>query len=365
MRIGKFALVGITGLVINEFLLFYFTEFLTLYYVLSSFIAIEISILSNFIFNEIWTFKDREKRSFVLKRLGKYNFFSLGGMLINVALLYVLTSFFGIYYLASNIIAVIIAFSWNYLINLRFTWRYEKPSIKHTIKNPQVSIIIPTYNERENIRKLIPEIFRVLENKRLKGEIVIVDDNSPDGTGEFAEKLKGEYNVKVIHRKAKLGLSSAVMEGFRKAEGGITGVMDADFSHPPSAIPDLVKPILSKEADLTIGSRYVEGGKIKGWPLKRKIISRGASLLAKPLTDVKDPMSGFFFFSSDVIKDTVLKPDGYKIGLEIFVKGNHSKIREIPYTFVDRERGKSKLGLKEDMEYLVHLVKLYWYKVNR
>lgn len=366
MRIGKFAAVGLSGLFLNEILLLILTEFAGLYFILSGIIAVEISILTNFILNETWTFRDRNKGESAWKRLGKYNMISFGGLLINVVLLFSFTVFLGIYYLISNVIAIIVVFSWNYLINLKFTWQYEKPAQTFFVgKNPLVSIIIPTYNERENIGIIVPQIFSALKKHRIKGEVIIVDDNSPDGTGEVAENMKGKYSVKVIHRSGKLGLSSAVLDGLEKAGGEVIGVMDADLSHPPGIIPSLVKPILGDHADITVGSRYAEGGKIEGWPFKRRVISKTAGLLARPLTKVKDPMSGFFFFKKCLIEGKELNPSGYKIGLEIFVKSDSAKIMEMPYTFSDRKFGKSKLGIREDLQYLLHLVRLYWYKINR
>jgi dolichol-phosphate mannosyltransferase len=366
MRIGKFALVGLSGLAIGEILLYVFTEFFGLFYVLSGVIGLEVAVISNFIAHEIWTFADRERKDGWTGRFAKYNVISIAGMALNTVLLFAFTEFLGVHYLISFIIAAFAVFNWNYFINLKKTWKYERGGETHGIgKDPLVSIVIPTYNEKENIGILIPEIFRVLGERGIRGEVVVVDDNSPDGTWKVARDMGKEFRVNIVRRKGKLGLASAVMEGFREAEGEVIGVMDADLSHPPEVIPDLVKPILSGEADLTVGSRYVKGGETKGWPFRRKVISRGAGLLAKLLTGVKDPTSGFFFFNRGIIKNTVLNPSGYKIGLEIFVKGEYSKIKEMPYTFIDRKRGESKLNLRENMNYLKHLVKLYWYKVNR
>lgn len=148
-----------------------------------------------------------------------------------------------------------------------------------------ISIIIPTYNEKYNLPLLVNTIFDVLNNNFLEGNIIIVDDNSPDGTGKVADELSIKNNkIKVIHRKKKEGLSSAVMEGFSHATGEIIGVMDADLSHPPEVIPELVLPILKGESEFVIASRYKNNEKIEKWPIARKIISRGATLLAKPLS---------------------------------------------------------------------------------
>ncbi len=364
MRMGKFALVGLSGLAVNEALLFLLTEYAGLYYLVSGIAAVETSIITNFTLNERWTFADKHKGS-AEKRFAKYNLVSLAGLTINVTLLFCFTGFLGIYYLVSNAFAIVAVFFWNYFVNRVLTWKDEAPALDKPAMsaNPLVSIIIPTYNEAENIAALVPRIFGSMDKRGLKSEVVIVDDNSPDGTGEIAEGMKAKFDVKVIHRRGKLGLSTAVIEGIEKAEGEIVGVMDADLSHSPELIPELVEPIARNEFDVTVGSRYSNGWGITDWPVKRRMISKGATMLARPLTGVKDPMSGFFFFNRRVIEGKDLNPSGYKIGLEIIVKSG-SNIKEIPYTFIDRKHGKSKLGLKEDVQYLIHLARLYWYKAN-
>ncbi|MDO8740146.1 MAG: polyprenol monophosphomannose synthase [Candidatus Woesearchaeota archaeon] len=228
-----------------------------------------------------------------------------------------------------------------------------------------ISIIIPTYNEKENIKNLIAEISNIFKKNKIKGEIIIVDDNSPDGTGKIAENLSKKYSVKVLHRKGKLGLSSAVVAGFKAAKGSILGVMDADFSHPPEIIPELIKPILNENIDFVIGSRHVKGGGIENWPLLRKLISKGATLLAKTVTNVKDPMSGLFFLKKSVIKGIKFDSKGFKICLEILVKGSYKTVKEVPYIFKDRRVGKSKLGAGEYLNYVVTLARLIKYKIAR
>lgn len=225
-----------------------------------------------------------------------------------------------------------------------------------------ISIIIPTYNEKDNIKKLIVSINKILNKHKIKHEIIIVDDNSPDKTGKIAESLKKKYPLKVIHRKGKLGLASAVIKGFKESKGDIIGAMDADFSHDINIIPKLVNPVIKGDADLTIGSRHVKNGNIEGWPLIRKIISKGAILLSSPLTTIKDPMSGFFFLKKNVIKNINLNAKGFKILLEIIVKGKYKKVKEIPYIFRDRKKGVSKLNKSEYFDYLHNLCSLVKYK---
>ena len=207
-----------------------------------------------------------------------------------------------------------------------------------------VSIVIPTYNERGNIEKLVPEIFSSCRKLNAAVEVIIVDDNSPDGTGILADKLAKMYNVKVIHRSGKLGLASAVIKGFAESNSGILGAMDADMSHPPQILPSLIKPLLSNEADMVVGSRYVKGGGVEVWPFHRRLMSKVATLMARPLTNVKDPMSGLFFLKRSVIEGVQLHARGYKIGVEILVKGNYTKVCEIPYVFRNRFVGKSKIS---------------------
>lgn len=224
------------------------------------------------------------------------------------------------------------------------------------------SLVIPTYNERENISKLISGIKEQFNKNEIDGEIIFVDDNSPDGTGEVLEELKKENkNLKVIHRKGKLGLSSAVISGFKIAEGDIFGVMDADLSHPFEKISDMYK-VVTQGADLVIGSRYVKGGRIEGWNFYRKILSKGATLLARVFVNVLDPMSGFFMIKKELILNKEINPKGFKILLELLIKTNCKNIIEIPITFTNRTVGKSKAGIKEIIYYLQNLIGYLPYK---
>ncbi|MFH1453746.1 MAG: polyprenol monophosphomannose synthase [Armatimonadota bacterium] len=227
-----------------------------------------------------------------------------------------------------------------------------------------ISIVIPTYNESNSIKLLIPKIFDHAKKADIDCEVIIVDDNSPDGTGAVADELGQKYNVKTVHRRGKLGLSSAVLEGFKIASGDILGVMDADLSHDPAVIPGLVKAITEQGADISVGSRYVPGGDIKNWPWRRLVTSKGAILLSRVVTNVKDSTSGFFFVKKECIDGVKLNPIGFKIGLEIFVKARAKKITEVPYVFTDRASGTSKFNFKEIINYLVQLQDLVSYKLS-
>ncbi|MEE9152189.1 MAG: glycosyltransferase family 2 protein [Thermoplasmata archaeon] len=225
-----------------------------------------------------------------------------------------------------------------------------------------LSIIVPTYNEKENIPQLFERIFKVLGDNNIDGEVVVVDDDSPDGTAKVAESLKSRYNVQVIVRKNERGLASAAIKGMENANGDILCVMDADLSHPPEVIPKMLRFIEKGEAELVIGSRHMKGGDIENWTFKRKVVLKCASLIARPITKVKDPMSGYFMLRRDVIEDVELKPKSNRIGLEIIVKGNYNRFIEVPYVFGARAYGKSKLGTKVMKNYLSHVLRLYFYK---
>ena len=228
----------------------------------------------------------------------------------------------------------------------------------------EAAIIIPTYNEREGILDQIKEIFKSLDKAGISGQVVIVDDNSPDGTWEFCESLKSQYNVDVLRRIDKRGLSSAVIDGFHRSQAPIKGVMDADGSHDASILPQMIRSIQQGECDLAIGSRYIPGGGTKDWPLKRIFISKFAIALGRPLTKVRDITSGFCLFKKEVIEGVELNPIGWKIVLEIIIKGKHKKWKEFPYIFRDREKGQSKIGKGAVIDYIKHLVDLAKYMIK-
>lgn len=227
-----------------------------------------------------------------------------------------------------------------------------------------ITLVVPTYNESQNLPMLLERVFRAFRDARLDGRVIVVDDNSPDGTWKAAEELRAKYaGLEVLRRLDKRGLSSAVLDGFSMSKSAILGVMDADLSHPPEKIPELVEPILKGEADIVIGSRYIERGGTGDWALRRKISSKAATLAVLGLTDVKDPMSGFFFLKREVIENVALSPKGFKIALEILVRGKYRKVTEVPIIFQDRIYGDTKLSGGVILDYLYHIVKLYAYKI--
>jgi len=231
-------------------------------------------------------------------------------------------------------------------------------------KSKYVSIILPTYNEADNIKDIIPKISETLENENIKGEVIVVDDDSPDGTADIARNLGDKYNVRTHVRKNKRGLATAVMKGFELAKGDICLVMDADLSHPVTKIPEMIKPIIDGECDAVVGSRYVAGGSSQNWQFIRKILSKGAGLFARGLTRLSDPTSGFIAFRKDMLDRVKLNPVGWKIVLEFLVKTN-CRFKELPIMFNERSKGKSKLNFKVQIDYIHHLWKLYCFKYDK
>ncbi|MGZ3499524.1 MAG: polyprenol monophosphomannose synthase [Vulcanimicrobiaceae bacterium] len=223
------------------------------------------------------------------------------------------------------------------------------------------SIVVPTYNEAGGIERLLRSLDDVFKKNDLDGEIIVVDDNSPDGTGAIVDRLSQEIPVRCLHRPGKLGLSSGVIEGwkFARPDSVAVGAMDADFSHDINILPKMVEALESGGYGLAVGSRYVKGGGITNWPFKRKVTSRVACWLAAPLTPIKDLTSGYFLVKREAIEGIELDPIGFKIGLEVIAKAHYGRALEVPYVFTDRVAGESKLNEKEIFNYLKQLRKLY------
>jgi len=227
-----------------------------------------------------------------------------------------------------------------------------------------LSIVIPTYNERDRLAELVDALYSAAGGT-FALEVVIVDDNSPDGTGEIADGLAARYPVKVIHRAGKLGLGTAVVAGFGVASADIVGVMDADFSHPPALVPKMFAGFKAANADVLVASRYIPGGSTPNWPFKRKLLSRAACLLARPLSPIRDAASGFFLIRREIARRVDIKAGGFKICLELVVRGWPTRLVELPYRFDDREAGESKMSTREAAGYLVQLKDLYLLRWSR
>lgn len=224
------------------------------------------------------------------------------------------------------------------------------------------SLVVPTYNEADGIERLVTTLDAVFKQNDLEGEIVVVDDNSPDGTGAIVDRLESEgYPVRCLHRPGKLGLSSGVIDGwaFARPDSVAVGAMDADFSHDAAILPRMVKALAQDGYGLAIGSRYVPGGGITNWPKRRIVTSRVAIALAQPLTPIRDITSGYFLVKREALAGVELDPIGFKIGLEVIAKARYGRALEVPYVFTDRVAGTSKLNQNEIFNYLKQLGRIY------
>jgi dolichol-phosphate mannosyltransferase len=225
-------------------------------------------------------------------------------------------------------------------------------------------VCIPTYNEKDNIENLAKAIF----NLNIKGlKLVIIDDNSPDGTGEIADRLAEKHPIKVIHRDGKLGLGTAYIAGFKYAlsnGGKYMFEMDADFSHNPNDIPRLLKEARDGY-QVVLGSRKIDQGEIKDWSFWRHFASDGAMFFSRALLGLKtkDVTAGFRCYKKEVLEELnldTIKSNGYAFQEEMIYlcEKKKFKIKEVPITFVDRKLGESKLSHNEIIEFFVKMVKL-------
>ena len=226
----------------------------------------------------------------------------------------------------------------------------------------RVTIVVPTYKEAENLPLLIERVGRVREAHGLDIDMLIMDDDSRDGSVEVVA-ARPEKWVELIVRTTDRGLSPAVLDGLRRARGDVLVCMDADLSHPPEALPSMLRK-LDEGADFVIGSRYVSGGSTSDdWGFLRWLNSRMATLLARPFTAAQDPMAGYFALRRSTFESgREFNPIGYKIGLELLIKCDCERVVEVPIHFEDRRLGESKLTLKQQLLYLQHLRRLYVFK---
>jgi len=222
-----------------------------------------------------------------------------------------------------------------------------------------LSVIVPTYNERDSLPVLLARLAHVAPG--VVREVVVVDDGSPDGTGALAEELArtAPVPIRVVHRPGKAGLASAIMAGVAVASGATVTVMDADLSHPPELLPDLAAAIAGG-ADIAVASRYVPGGGIEAWPVLRRIVSRVATALTRVGLGLPmwDPLSGYFAVRRTMLTADAYRQLGYKLLMEILATHRRARVVEVPYRFVDRGRGASKLSSGEIVNFLRLLVDL-------
>jgi len=228
-----------------------------------------------------------------------------------------------------------------------------------------ISLVVPTFNERANIARLVERTGAALAQCGEEYELIIVDDGSPDGTGEEVTRLAAEGRpwLRLMVRRYERDLSTAVVAGWRIARGDVLGCMDADLQHPPELLPRLLAALRNTPADVVVGSRHVAGGGVSHWSIWRRFVSWTATLMAAgilpgTLGKVSDPMSGFFLLRAEVIRQTALNPIGYKILMEVLARGNYARVAEVPYVFEERAVGGSKMSARTAVQYLAHLVRI-------
>jgi len=235
--------------------------------------------------------------------------------------------------------------------------------------DPKYSILLPTYNEKKNLPIITWLICSELQSSSIDFELIIIDDNSPDGTLQVAEQLQRIYGKEVIvlaPRPGKLGLGTAYVHGLQRARGSFVIIMDADMSHHPKFIPQFIRKQVESGADVVTGTRYLPGGGVYGWDLRRKLTSRVANYLAQVALSpgVSDLTGSFRLYRKEALAQCVSRTlsKGYVFQMEIVVRARELgySIEEVPITFVDRIFGESKLGNAEIVAYLKGLWGLMW-----
>lgn len=228
-----------------------------------------------------------------------------------------------------------------------------------------LTVLIPTINERENIGRMVAIVDAICKAHSINEEILVVDDNSRDGTIEAVETLMNEHrNLHLLVRKEKPGLSQSLYAGMLHAQADIILCLDCDFSHPPEKIPLFYHYLHDMEYDMVIGSRYIKGGDVINWPVMRRVLSSGAALLGRLLIPhVMDSGSGFFAINRCILDGTHLSPRGFRMGFEILGKANWTHVKEIPIVFKDREFGESKLKFRIICDFLIQCGSILKYNI--
>jgi len=231
------------------------------------------------------------------------------------------------------------------------------------------ALVIPTLNEVGNIRTLIERVQTALSRTNINYELIIVDDNSKDGTAELVSRYaEHDSRIRLLVRVGERGLAGAVIHGWDNTDADLLGVMDADLQHPPELLPELVNA-MNRGNDIVVASRYASNGAVGNWNAVRHFISRASTIATLPLQRpglrIKDPMSGFFIVRRKAIEGINLQPQGFKILLEILVRGRIRRAEEVPFTFATRHAGESKASLKVAIQYFSLLGKLSRYALFR
>jgi len=226
-------------------------------------------------------------------------------------------------------------------------------------KTPDISVVVPTLDEAENVDSLLTRLFAAFGREDLEIEVLFADGGSSDGTQDKVRRWQSQAPVVLVEARSGRGLTGDVLVAARRARADVVLVMDGDLSHSPEQAPELVRPVLSGDKDMVIGSRYVPGGRIPDWPWRRRVMSRLAGAVIWPLTDVRDPTSGFFAIGRDRLLSVGDDAEGFKIGLEVLLRDEGTlRAGEIPICFPDRTRGRSKMSRRQATCYLRRVVAL-------
>jgi dolichol-phosphate mannosyltransferase len=368
----RFLLVGASGVGVNMGVLWFLVGHLGLPSLAAVVLAVETSICTNFLLNDVWTFGSGRRVRSWWARISVFHGAAAVAAGVNLSLFLLLTSVGGVYYLAANLVAIGVASAINFAVSATWIWRAGPSSVPASAaandwgaEGPSKRIVvIPTYNESANIRRLLE---RILSLGR-EYEVLVVDDSSPDGTGDIVDAVAAdEPRVHVMHREGKMGIGTAYVAGFRRAlELGADLVyqMDGDFSHDPDDLHRL--GALATPNSVVIGSRYVVGGSTPGWPLRRILMSRVANRATRILVGipVRDATGGFKCWSRYVLAalplDTV-----HSSGFAFQVEMNNLAWRlgfsliEVPITFEDRKAGRSKASLRIGLEMAAVICRLF------
>ena len=241
--------------------------------------------------------------------------------------------------------------------------REPAPRSSTFVRSKKLALVIPTLCEAENIGGLLNHVRSVLDPLHIPYEILVVDDDSPDGTSAVVESIAlDDPRVRLLVRKGERGLSGAILHGWQHTDATVLGVMDADLQHPPELLPQLLAAI-GDGRDLVIGSRYAPGGDLGQWNPVRKLLSAAAVWVTWPLQRnhlrAKDPMSGFFMVRRRCLPEGAFQKSGFKLLLEILVRGRIQSVKEVPFAFGLRYRGASKANFKVAWDYGMLLTRLY------
>ncbi|HEV3041181.1 MAG TPA: polyprenol monophosphomannose synthase [Candidatus Angelobacter sp.] len=227
----------------------------------------------------------------------------------------------------------------------------------------KLAMVIPTLHEAGNIRELLDRLRRSADPLGVPYELIVVDDDSQDGTEAIVGEMSShDPRIRLLVRKGARGLAGAVIHGWQNTGASLLGVIDGDLQHPPELLPQMFEA-LQTGADVVVASRYVHNGSLAGWNAFRQVISRMAIWMTRPLQKagvrVSDPMSGFFLVRRRCVRDVCLNHQGFKILLDVLVRGNVRSVREIPFVFGQRRAGSSKASVRVAFEYCVLLANLW------